>query len=431
MSTLPPPNPGPHPGRPATPPPGSAPPPPPPPPAAPDAAAGGPTGGGRRSPVAVVVAILGAIAIIAAATVAIVALTRDEAEAGEVFLEPAAEPGVDPFATGVQGTPVTVSTTTTTPATTVAPGATTSRSGATPGLYGGSRNDAVCDPDQQAAFLEANPAIARAFVDALNADPTLRWSGGTRLDTTQIRAWLDELTPVSLTTDTRVTNHGYRDGRPTSRQAILQAGTPVLVDAYGVPRVKCNCGNPLTKPTPVSRTPRYTGPTWPGFSPAGVVVITEVDVAIDVYVLTDTNGGGTFERPTGTTGTDDGPLVPPGGEPPDTTQPTVTAPPTVTEPPPPTGDFCAAMQDLMAYVEANSGSEDPAAVRGLVDLFGRATAVAPPEVRADMELLNGAVQQALASGTVEDIPDDPAYDAAGERIEAWVSANCGFSLDGG
>ena len=29
---------------------------------------------------------------------------------------------------------------------------------------------------------------------------------------------------------------------------MLQSGTAVLVDRYGTPRVKCNCGNPLTKP---------------------------------------------------------------------------------------------------------------------------------------------------------------------------------------
>ncbi|MGH3907098.1 MAG: DUF6777 domain-containing protein, partial [Pseudonocardiaceae bacterium] len=42
--------------------------------------------------------------------------------------------------------------------------------------------------------------------------------------------------------DTRVTNHGYRDGKATDRQAVLQAGTAVLVDEKGRPRVKCGCG---------------------------------------------------------------------------------------------------------------------------------------------------------------------------------------------
>jgi hypothetical protein len=40
---------------------------------------------------------------------------------------------------------------------------------------------------------------------------------------------------VILQRDTRVTNHGFRNGRATPTQSILQAGTAVLVDEYGVP----------------------------------------------------------------------------------------------------------------------------------------------------------------------------------------------------
>jgi hypothetical protein len=200
--------------------------------------------------------------------------------------------------------------------------------------------------------------------------------------------------------------------------------------------VKCNSGNPLTRPTPVRGTPRYTGPRWPGFTPTSVVVISEVAVRIDVYVLVDLDTGGTFDRPAGTTGDRDGPLVPPDGEPPDTRPPTITEPPAVTEPPTTTeppgsaADFCTAMRELRDYIDANFAREDPAVIAGLLDRFAEATAVAPPELRADMELLNGAVQAAGASGFT-DPPDDPAYDAAGDRVAAWVSATCGFPLDDG
>lgn len=80
------------------------------------------------------------------------------------------------------------------------------------------------------------------------------------------------LQPVVLMHDTWVTNHGYRDGRAVPFQSVLQAGTAVLIDAYGVPRVQCGCGNPLA--------PRWTGyvvPTsgtpWPGYNPTYVINI--------------------------------------------------------------------------------------------------------------------------------------------------------------
>lgn len=55
---------------------------------------------------------------------------------------------------------------------------------------------------------------------------TLMWSGGSTVTVAQ-GAYFDELTPMVLTSDTRVTNHGYHDGRPTPHQAVLQAGTAV------------------------------------------------------------------------------------------------------------------------------------------------------------------------------------------------------------
>jgi hypothetical protein len=39
-----------------------------------------------------------------------------------------------------------------------------------------------------------------------------------------------------------VVNHGYRDGTVTTINSVLQAGTAVLVDDYGVAAVRCDCG---------------------------------------------------------------------------------------------------------------------------------------------------------------------------------------------
>src|SRR5690606_35604146 len=108
--------------------------------------------------------------------------------------------------------------------------------GDSPGLYGGTRREATCDPQQLIAFLQANPDKARA------------WARVQGIPVDDIPRYVSRLTPVLLRTDTLVTNHGYRDGEPTSGPAVLQAGMGVLVNGHGVPAVKCNCGNPLTPP---------------------------------------------------------------------------------------------------------------------------------------------------------------------------------------
>ena len=126
-----------------------------------------------------------------------------------------------------------------------------------------------------------------------------------------------------LRSDTAVTNHGFSNGRATTIPAVLQAGTAVLVDEYGIPRVKCYCGNPLTEPQQKKVT--YTGTPWTDFRPAGITYVDPSPKVIVIIVLVDpaTNDG--FGRPVGTNGEDDGPV------PDDPTAPTTTT----TQPPVP------------------------------------------------------------------------------------------------
>ena len=116
------------------------------------------------------------------------------------------------------------------------------------GLYGGTGADA-CSAASMATFFDAHPDRAAAWARAQGIEPS------------DIRSFLQSLTPVVLRTDTAVTNHGFRDGRANAYQAVLQAGTAVMVDEYGVPRVRCACGNPLDVPEARDEV-RYTGETW-------------------------------------------------------------------------------------------------------------------------------------------------------------------------
>jgi hypothetical protein len=201
--------------------------------------------------------------------------------------------------------------------------------GDTPALYGGSKSKVISDKEQELAFLEQNPQKAAAFCEALNSDPTLRWTGGNKVTPDQLRAYFAELTPVMLTRDIRVTNYGYKNGHPTPRQSVLQAGQLVLIDQYGVPRKRCECGNPLTPPIPSSRPPVYTGPQWPGFDPTTVIVVQQTTVIINNFTLINVNTGDTYGRPAGTEGGSDG-APPTGGETTETTETTSTTEATTT-----------------------------------------------------------------------------------------------------
>jgi len=124
------------------------------------------------------------------------------------------------------------------------------------GLYGGTDNNADVDRDKIVGFYGANPTQAGAFVEALNSDPTVWWSGARRLTAADIPAYLRELTPAVLRLDTRITNHGFDGTRPTTVQSVFQTETAVLLDGHGVPRVRGLSGNPLTAPVALRGTPQ-------------------------------------------------------------------------------------------------------------------------------------------------------------------------------
>jgi hypothetical protein len=215
---------------------------------------------------------------------------KDEAAAGEIFLESASAPGRDQFTPNVAAALPTVTPTTATATTSPPSGQTPEvprRAGDTPGLYGGTRDNSSCDAARMVEFLTANPDKARAWASVLRIAPA------------GISAYVARLTPVVLREDTRVTNHGFRNGRATSLQAVLQAGTAVLVDDRGIPRVRCACGNPLTEPVAVRSTPRYTGTRWTSFNPVTIVVINRSTTVINNFTLIDLDSGDEFVRPAG------------------------------------------------------------------------------------------------------------------------------------
>ncbi|MFB7462992.1 DUF6777 domain-containing protein [Streptomyces sp. NPDC056224] len=210
---------------------------------------------------------------------------------------------------------------------------------ATPGLYGGTDGLGSCDVEQQVRYLTADNAKARAFAQASD------------IEQARIPDFLRGLTPVVLRADTRVTSHGFRDGRADSFQAVLQAGTAVLVDEHGMPRVRCACGNPLLAPRAPKGSPVHKGDPWNGYQPNQVVVIEPTTHVINNLVIVNIADNTWIERRRGDDGAQDrpprllpdfdpadgipaGPVNPPGAEPgdpcptPGANSPARTAPPT-------------------------------------------------------------------------------------------------------
>jgi hypothetical protein len=193
----------------------------------------------------------------------------------ELVLEPVGSAGDDPFTTSVAiyERPVAAEATL---------ASTTRVDGGTPGLYGGTQNQKVCDPAALVDFLNQNPDKAAAWARVLDTTPV------------GIADYVATLTPVVLRVDTRVTNHGFANGVATPHQSVLQAGTAVLVDGTGTPRVRCACGNPLTEPAPIDAgASTVVGTPWAGYSAQHVVVV-HGTVVVTQFVLWDLVNGGTF-----------------------------------------------------------------------------------------------------------------------------------------
>ncbi|WP_405527547.1 hypothetical protein OG592_07185 [Streptomyces avidinii] len=236
------------------------------------------------------------------------------AESQEVYLQPVASAGPDPF------TPSSA-TAESAPVQPPLPNATgqgiRTVNAATPGLYGGTQRLGSCDVEQQVRFLTADDAKARAFAEASN------------IEAAKIPEFLRGLTPVVLRADTRVTNHAFRDGGADGFQSVLQAGTAVLVDEHGMPRVRCGCGNPLASPRAAKGSPVHKGDPWSGYQANQVVVIEPTTHVINNLVIVNIADNTWIERKRGDDGAQDrppkalpafdpaagipdGPLTPPG-----------------------------------------------------------------------------------------------------------------------
>jgi hypothetical protein len=244
------------------------------------------------------IAALAVVAGVVLGAVAVILFWPDDSDAEAVSLVRADDAGSDPFGESVQtGAPVIAQ-----PAADAAHAvhsdlplddATAVRvaTGTEAGLYGGSGDAQVCDPAKLVTYLDAHTDKAQAFSGVLGITPA------------EIGDYVASLTPVVLLSDTLVTNHGFRDGHATDITSVLQAGTAVMVDPQGVPRVKCNCGNPLTPPEVVPSSEwDVQGDPWDGFDAAAVTGVVGGN-PVDELAVCDLTTGETYTVPVGSSAT--------------------------------------------------------------------------------------------------------------------------------
>lgn len=187
--------------------------------------------------------------------------------ANEVALQAPADPGPDPFTPSVETQGVSAPAPAQAPqsgqapqsaqaaqsgpggrSTAASPAVIHSVEGSSAGLYGGTMTKPSCDTERLIGMVSSGDA-GRA------------WASAAGVQQSDVPSYLRSLTSAYLRVDTRVTNHNYKSGAVVEYQSALQAGTAVLVDAQGVPRVRCSCGNPLKPPVLVSDA-KYTGKAW-------------------------------------------------------------------------------------------------------------------------------------------------------------------------
>ncbi|MCZ4119997.1 DUF6777 domain-containing protein, partial [Streptomyces sp. H39-S7] len=217
----------------------------------------------------------------------------------EVLLQPAGATGPDPFTQSTAKDSSEPASPSPLPSGLSSDADGSTAPGSSPGLYGGTFKSASCDVEQQIDFLTGDSAKAQAFAGVQGIEPS------------EIPAYLRSLTPVQLRTDISVTNHGFKNGKATAFQSVLQAGTAVLVGDHGEPRVRCACGNPLQPPTAPAQSAQTTGQAWPSYDSSKVVTVEDASEDVDVFVLYDAQKEEWFNRPRGETGATDTLTKPP------------------------------------------------------------------------------------------------------------------------
>ncbi len=114
-------------------------------------------------------------------------------------------------------------------------------SGSAPGLYAGrtygGTGSNICDVEAMIRFLTYYEDRGRAWADIQG------------IEFSELESYLRSLTPVFALQNLNVQMFGFKNGQSYGYDAVIAAGTAILVDDEGMPRARCACGNPLLGPS--------------------------------------------------------------------------------------------------------------------------------------------------------------------------------------
>ena len=146
----------------------------------------------------------------------------------------------------------------------------------------------VRDREKMIAFLQSHPPEAQAFVGAEHRPFAVLEQGfdvAGRPDP-GLHPRDDSFGPPCRheSDQLRLRRHG-----PDALATRIAGGDQAvaLVDAHGVPRARCYCGNPLTAPRTYRERPTEKGVRWTGYNPGAVVVARPSATTISSFALVD------------------------------------------------------------------------------------------------------------------------------------------------
>ena len=132
---------------------------------------------------------------------------------------------------------------------------TTAVSGSTEGVYRAVKGGSPCDRDGLVGVLHGQPhdrrPVGQGRCGRPGPDDVRRVQVGVRDDAARLRHGADADAPSRRHPGHGVLAHGGR--AVSARQSVLQAGTAVLVDERGLPRLRCASGSPFAAPVPTLR----------------------------------------------------------------------------------------------------------------------------------------------------------------------------------
>lgn len=153
----------------------------------------------------------------------------------------------------------------------------------------------AADGNAEASFITP-PADARTTTTEIadrisDSDLAAAVADAFELSSDDPRTFVSHLTPALLADDAAATEFRRANDGLEPRDLVMQAGTPVLVDAYGVPRLRVPSGTPLVPLTDDHAAPEKSADeAWEGYDASQVSDLQPADAPLSALPMVDSQG---------------------------------------------------------------------------------------------------------------------------------------------